>query len=109
VSVIELDSDALSLKQALRKLLARWRSKEFDADYPFYERPTEEICADELEAILNDPTIGMSRCANPDCPKKYFKKLRRTQQFCLDCKDFGQRAHKRKWWHAHKEEIRPHG
>jgi hypothetical protein len=61
-----------------------------------------------LAIAVGELSHKMAICANPDCPQKYFLKGRKSQRFCdrPTCAAFGQRQHKKNWWHAHKEELR---
>lgn len=50
----------------------------------------------------------MAVCANLECPQSYFLKKRKTQKFCdrPACLAYGQREHKKKWWHDHGDNWR---
>lgn len=66
-------------------------------------QPDWEIPLPSVAIGVSEWGSKMAVCANPDCPQKYFLKGRKTQQFCdrPACSEYGQRAHKRKWWSEH--------
>jgi hypothetical protein len=70
--------------------------------------PNYHIFSLSLAIGVGDLSHKMAICANPDCPQKYFLKGRKTQRFCdrPTCAAFGQRQHKKNWWHTHRGELR---
>jgi len=70
--------------------------------------PNTHIFCLSLAIGVGELSHKMAICANPDCPQKYFLKGRKTQRFCdrPPCAAYGQRQHKKNWWHAHRAEVR---
>lgn len=75
------------------------------ADGSYSLHPNYQMLALSLAFGVGELRQRMAVCANPDCPQRYFLKGRKSQRFCdcLTCASYGQREHKRNWWHAHKQ------
>lgn len=68
--------------------------------------PNDGILPLALALGVSELWPKMAVCGNPECPNPYFLKGRKKQRFCERpaCSAYGQREHKRNWWHEHAEE-----
>jgi len=131
----EADSEILSLQDRLR---AAWEAGTESLDLLSHQLVTEIELAPKatfvgckwMEFTLLDRTVlrvpnfftlpmalsiaivelapQLAVCPNPECPQRYFAKIRSTQRFCelRACVQFGQRQYKRDWWKEYGGEWR---
>jgi len=73
------------------------------ADGTYSVRPNDLLLPLALAIAAGDWMVKMAVCANPACLQPYFLKDRKTQSFCdrPACSSYGQREHKKRWWHEH--------
>src|SRR6266849_6663461 len=66
--IAALKAERDRLQRSLQELCIYWRSRHFDSKHIYDIRPSEEICADELETLLSAPASGQASCVGyPAC------------------------------------------